>query len=339
MRSTPLVLLIAILLTASGTLASQRAATAQPNDPNGAYIALGDSIAFGVGSSLPDRRSYPALVHDVLETSLGSNVPFANLAVPGETAASFLADGQFDEFTRQVAAFGQTGIPIDVVTVTLGGNELLAQQSGDTNARQQALDEFRPSLEQAVGQIRDAVGDETAIILTTYYDLSEGDPSIPSTDSWWIEQFNAVIRQTAEQEGAVVADLNEPFRGRISDLTYHPYDVHPNNQGYRAIAAQIWRAIGWDTEPPVIQVVSEMGATRRTPTLQLDVADNVNVASVSVTVGDRPAQTPVDLGEGSYVLLLDLRGNNAGEYLVLIEAQDGAGNVSQIEHRIVMHAD
>lgn len=339
MRLTRLALLVALLLNSSGTLASPRGATAQPNEASRAYIALGDSIAVGVGSSLPDRRGYPALVQELMETSVGGAVPLVNLAVPGETAATFLADGQFAAFTEQVANFAEAGVPIEVVTVTLGGNELLAQESEDTTARQQGLDEFRLSLDQSVTQIRDTAGNGAAIILTTYYDLSEGDPAMPSTDAWWIEQFNSAIRQTAEREGAAIADLNELFQGRISELTHHPYDVHPNNQGYRAIAAQIWRAIGWDTEPPAIEVVSKMGATRRTPTLQLEVADNVDVARVTVTVDDRPAQTPVDLGDGSYVLLLDLRGDDAGEYSILIEAEDSAGNVSQIEHRIVMHAD
>lgn len=339
MHSMRLVLPIALLLTIGGTFSIQRDATAQQNESNGAYIALGDSIAFGVGSSLPDRRGYPALVHDLLEISTGSSAPHVNLGVPGETASSFMADGQLEAFMGELAAFEEAGIPIDIVTVTLGGNEMLAQQSGTTNERQAALNEFRASLGQAVAQIRDEVGDDTTIVLTTYYDLSEGDSSIASTDAWWIDQFNAVIRQTAEREGTAVADLNELFRGRISNYTHYPYDVHPKNQGYRAIAAQVWRAIGLDTEPPVIQVVSEPGATRRTPTLQLEVADNVDVAQVRVTVDDRPAETPVDLGAGRYVLLLDLRDDDAGEYSVLIQAEDSAGNVGHIEQRIVMHTD
>lgn len=339
MQSMRLALLIALLLTIGGTFSIQREATARQNEPNGAYIALGDSVAFGVGSSLPDRRGYPALVHSLLETSLGSDLTHINLGVPGETAASFMADGQLDTFIGELAALGDSGIPISIVTVTLGGNEILAQQEGTTTERQAALDAFRVSLDQAVARIRDAVGDGTTIVLTTYYDLSEGDPSIQWTDAWWIEQFNTVIRQTAESEGAVVADLNELFRDRISDYTHDPYDVHPKNQGYRAIATQVWSAIGLDTEPPVIQVVSDPGATRRTPTLQLEIADNVDVAQVRVTVDDRATQTPVDLGDGRYVLLLDLRDNDADEYLLRIEAEDSAGNVSHIEHRIVMNTD
>jgi lysophospholipase L1-like esterase len=339
MQPIRLGILITLLLAIGWTVSTQREIAAQQNESRGAYIALGDSIAFGIGSSLPDRRGYPALVHDLLETSAGSSLTHVNLGVPGETAASFMADGQLEAFIQELTVLGEAGIPIGVVTVTLGGNEMLAQQSGSTNARQAQLDDFRISLDQAVVQIRDAVGDETTIVLTTYYDLSEGDPSLQSTDAWWIEQFNAVIRQTAERERAAVADLNEPFRGRISDFTHYPYDVHPKNQGYRAIAAQVWSAIGLDTEPPVIQVVSGSEATRRTPTLQLEIADNVDVTQVRVTMDDRPAESPVDLGDGRYVLLLDLRDDEADEHLVLIEAEDSAGNTGHIEHRIVMNAD
>jgi lysophospholipase L1-like esterase len=339
MQSVRLALLIALFLTTGGAFSIQREATAQQNESNGAYIALGDSIAFGVGSSLPDRRGYPALVHGLLETSSGSGLAHVNLGVPGETAASFIADGQLEALLQELAAFGEAGIPVDIITVTLGGNEMLAQQTGATNERQAALSDFRTSLDQAVARIRDEVGDGASIVLTTYYDLSEGDPSIPSTDAWWIEQFNAVIRQTAESEGASVADLNEPFRGRIGDYTHYPYDVHPKNQGYRAIAAQVWSAIGLDMEPPVIQVVSDPEATRRMPTLQLEIADNVNIAQVRVSLDGRSTQTPVDLGDGHYVLLLDLRDDEADEYSVRIEAEDSAGNVGQVEHRVVVNTD
>lgn len=331
--------LVCMLTVVGACLSTQYPTAAQSTEPRGAYVALGDSIAFGVGSSLPERRGYPALVRAYLEIHGDAAVPSANHAMPGETAASFLSNGQLDAFARELAMFADAGISVNIVTISLGGNEMLAQRYGSTAERQTALDEFRISLDRAISRIREETGPETTMILTTYYDLSEGDPSIPTTDAWWIEQFNNVIRETAGRADARVAELAGAFRGQIEDYTYHPYDVHPDNQGYRAIATQVWRALGLDAEPPAIEVVSAPEATRRTPTLQLEVADNIAVEHVRVLLNDGTTLMPVDLGDGRYVLLLDLRNDDAGEYSLVIEAEDGAGNVRQVEHRIVVQAD
>lgn len=335
MRAVRLFVLLAFVLGIGG-ITSPRATTAQSS---GAYIALGDSIAAGIGSSLPERRGYPALVHDLLETTHAATVPFSNLGVPGETARSFIEGGQLDALAENVSDFRTAGVPIDIVTLTLGGNEMLAQRERGQSERRQALDEFRESYNDAVADVRAEIGDEPTLILTTYYDLSEGDPALQSTDAWWVEQFNSVIRDTAARHGAIVAELYEPFRGRIDEYTHHPYDVHPNNQGHRAIARQVWHAIGLDVEAPAIEVTSNSEATRRTPTLQMAVTDNVDIVQVRVTVSDGPPQSPVEVADGRYALLLDLRGSDAAEYSIAIEAQDSAGNVTQIEHRVTIQAD
>lgn len=335
MRAARLLVLLAILV-ALGGITSHRVTTAQSS---GAYIALGDSIAAGFGSSLPERRSYPALVHDLLETFHGATVPFTNLGVPGETARSFIEGGQLDALAGEVSDSRMAVVSIDVVTLTLGGNEMLAQRERGATERRQALDEFRESYDDAVAGVRTEIGDVPTLILTTYYDLSEGDPAQQSTDAWWVEQFNSVIRDTAARHGAIVAELYEPFRGRIDEYTNNPYDVHPNNQGYRAIARQVWHVLGLDTETPAVQVTSNSEATRRTPTLQMAVTDNVDVSQVRVTVSAGPPHSPVEVADGRYALLLDLRGDNATGYPIVIEAEDSAGNVTQIEHHVTIQAD
>ena len=331
--------LVAIIVIAGGmlgTLANQSPVSAQSPV---AYIALGDSIAYGIGSSLPDRRGYPPQVHDFIEQATGDMVMLSNLAVPGETAASFLTSGQVDELADTRRRLQEQNAPISLVTVSLGGNEMLAQRYSGVVERQQALAEFRDSLDIALSRIREEVGSSPDMVLTTYYDLSEGDPAAQSSDAWWIAQFNAVIRETAERHDAVVADVNEAFEGNISSFTLHPYDVHPKNQGYRAIAEQVWSALGWDTTAPGIQVLSDATTTRRTPTLQMEVTDNIAVASVSVVVGDGEPEHAVHVGDGRYVLLLDLRDSDETWYQITIEASDAAGNVSRMDVQLVVETN
>lgn len=303
------------------------------------YIALGDSIAFGVGSSLPERRSYPSIISAILEEYSGTRTEMVNHSVPGETASSFLTEGQLSAFVDTVQRYVESGVGIGVVTLSLGGNDILAGQPGNVEEREQALADFRTNYEEAIARIQAEVGRDATLVITTYYDLSEGDPSIESSDSWWIEQFNQAIRETAGRHGAVVAEIGEAFRGNIAEYTHHPYDIHPKNQGYRAIARQVWSAIGFDQEPPEVQVTSSTEATRRTPTLQFMVEDNVDVASVTVRIDAGTPVRPVDTGDGHYVLLLDLRGDEKSTYDILISARDSAGNLTEIEHRIAIVID
>jgi lysophospholipase L1-like esterase len=334
MNTRLLITIALILAVATTSLLAQRPALARSE---GAYIALGDSVAYGIGSSFPDRRSYPALVREFLEVYLDGRVELINLAVPGETAASFLENGQYQALSETVSILEEGDTRLEVVTVSLGGNEMLARRSAGAVERQQALREFRDSFEETVSRIRAEIGSSPVLVLTTYYDLSEGDAAVESSDAWWVEQFNQVIRESAGRHDATVAELDNTFRDRIQELTHAPYDVHPKNQGYRAIARQVWSAIGFDNEPPVITVLSGETASRRMPTLQAEVTDNVGVASVSARVGSDASMDMLHTGGGHYVALLDFRGQAPGERQIIVTAMDSAGTTSQVEHRLTLN--
>ena len=302
----------------------------------GLYVALGDSIAAGIGSSLPRTRSYPALVHDWLEALNGTTLPYVNLGTPGETASSFVAGEQLANFRAEVERAADAGLPVSAVTVSLGGNELLNERSSSLSDRQAALDEFRGSLAQALAAIRGAVGPDVPVVLTTYYDVSEGDPTQVFTDAWWIEQFNQAIRNEGEQIGARVAALEPVFAGRLAELTRYPIDVHPTNQGFRAIAEAIWRALDFDQVAPTVEIRSPETAQRRTPTLSFTAADAVGVAAVVVTVDDI-ALTAIETGPGEYVTLLRIA-PGAMSATVVIEVSDVAGNVQRQEQQVRVEA-
>jgi lysophospholipase L1-like esterase len=320
--------LLTLSLLAGAVAAPQRAGAAS----TGAYIARGDSVAAGIGSSLPRTRSYPALVHGWLVAQLGGNVLFANLAVPGETTATFISGGQFERFTQEVACDRQAGLPVLAVTVTLGGNELLDVNGQGLSDRQAALDDFRQRFPDALGQIR-AQAPDARLVVTTYYDPTAGDASVQFSDAWWIAQFNAVIADAAQAQGASVADANAGFQHMTDTYTRYPLDVHPTNAGHLALARLVWGALRFDREPPRIAVTPQAGNPRRTPTLRFSVSDPAGLQNVQVTVdtpgaGAAPPVT-VDGEQDHYATLLDFTAIDAGSVTVTIEAIDQAGNVGQ----------
>ncbi|MDQ3548272.1 MAG: SGNH/GDSL hydrolase family protein [Chloroflexota bacterium] len=295
----------------------------------GVYIALGDSIAAGVGASLPRTRGNTAIVVGWLERLSGETVPYENLAIPGETATTFIDGGQLQRFRETVAQSRAAGVPLAAVSVTLGGNELLRLQTTGLSDRQTGLDDFTSQYAAALSAIRAEIGPDTPLVVTTYYDLTEGDATIQFSDAWWVEQFNAVIRRGAAEHEAGVADIATLFEGRIGDYTYDPFDVHPSNAGHLAIAQSIWTALQLDDQPPSVSVSANTEGIRSTPTVQFSVDDNVKVRSVAVRSDDLTIRGPFETGENRYALLLDLTSTDHDEVALTIEISDDAGNVTR----------
>jgi acyl-CoA thioesterase-1 len=297
---------------------------------DGLYIALGDSIAAGIGSSLPRTRSYPAILEMLRTSQSGQALGVENLAIPGETAASFRSNGQLDRFRLSVDSAAQAGTRIDLVTVTLGGNEMLTLREADRAQRQTTLDAFALEYPAVLHDIRATLGPHTTIVVTTYYDLSEGDAGREGTDAWWIAQFNFVIMATAQQEQALIADLATAFDGRMRELTHYPYDVHPNNAGQRVIAETIWTALAVDTQRPTIAVRTPTDVTRPTPTIRFAASDDSGPPRVSISASGSGMMGPFDLGSGEYAVLLIL-GDAGGDASVTIVARDAAGNETELD--------
>ena len=106
------------------------ASAAPPTRP--VYLALGDSLALGVGATVPERVGYVPRFHHALQPAKrGGPHALINLAVPGATSASFITNGQL---ASAVAAINDPTTDVQVVTLDIGGNDLLALLQGHVPA-------------------------------------------------------------------------------------------------------------------------------------------------------------------------------------------------------------
>ncbi len=309
------------------------------------YIALGDSIAAGLVTSLPRDRGYPALVSNLLE-KLDASAPEptalkpVNLAVPGETDESFVANNQLKTFQDEIASVKSRGADLQLVTVTLGGNDILQLQNKSDADRQAGLDRFRSSYPAAIDDVERALGDlKPIIVVTTYYDLTGGDPQQKNSDAWWVAQFNDVIRSTAQQHGLKVADLEQAFRGHIQEWTWYPLDVHPNNDGHAEIAKLVWQASGLDQSPPVVKITKPASGqlSRMIPTVSASVTDNVGVSDVQLWVNGAEVSSLIyepQLNE--YVGLWDGTQSTTDQVTLSVHATDLAGHVTTTDVTVTL---
>ena len=315
--------------------------------PEQVYLALGDSIAAGLVTSLPRDRGFAWLVRDLIErsnTAAGTpaTVTLDNLAVPGETTSSFVSGGQLQRAQREIAAIKARGGVLRAVTVTLGGNDLLNLAGASQSARQAGLDRFKTDYPVALDAVRAALEDQKPdIVVTTYYDLSEGDPNQQGSDAWWVAQFNAVIRQAAAADGARVADLEPAFRGHITEWTWYPSDVHPNNAGQAEIARLVWQALGYDQKPPTVTIErpSAGAQDRRVLTVRAKASDDIGVTRVELLVGGKAAGDLLYVpSQGAYLGVWDGRSAATSATTLTVRASDLAGHQTTADVTVTLPA-
>lgn len=232
----------------------------------GAYLALGDSITFGIGVPRPQRNGFVTRVAEALaaadaEPRIGSTRVFA---VPGETAAGFL-ERRLDDVERAIAELGPR---VELVTIGLGANEILRARRDAACVADRAGEACRAVVDAAsagAASALDAVvagvqssleraGSDAVVMLLAYYNpdldplaaasVAGADGSVGCDPLEERPGLNDRVACIAEARAARLVDLYAAFLGREDELTrFGSGDVHPNAEGYAVIAETILEAL------------------------------------------------------------------------------------------------
>jgi len=255
--TAPLAPIVAVVLAAAGAASG---AYAQQT-----YIALGDSVGFGIttGASYTQLssgdRGYVAPVADWLASRNGGVRPdVMNLSIFGDDTASFFntseasraintnydalfpPTSQASRFALAVAQAAADGRPVTTVTISLGANDLLdvvkspgflalpPLQQGAMVI--QALTDAANNLAMVYASVRTALP-MAEIIAVGYYDPFAaliGNPN-PAFTSSAVQNLNAIIEGTAQTVGARYVDNFSAFSGQEAVLTNIQTDPEPFN--------------------------------------------------------------------------------------------------------------
>jgi lysophospholipase L1-like esterase len=256
-------------ITAALPLALLPAAAGQAGPPSPAgYLALGDSVAAGVGA--PAGQGYvPLLAGDLAAArncgqgqALGCRIELDNRSVGGATTVSLIS-GQLPGAVTELRERNGNRTPVDdvrLITITIGGNDVftpvIAACAAGFSATCQAtvaaqFAQVSANYATILGQLREAAGPKTTIAVMTYYNplphpgcrftslTSLGDLVLegggPLTSG-----LNDIIRTQAAAFGAVVVETG----AIVAPTEVQPDCLHPNTAGHADIAEAFYDAVG-----------------------------------------------------------------------------------------------
>lgn len=336
LRALSIVALVALVLLGSTPGRAAPSAAPARQGSGEMYLALGDSLGVGLLSSMPDARGYVAILHGLLEQQTGRAIVLNNLSVSGETAHSLITGGQIQAARNAITTARGNGWRVSPITIDIGGNDLRALQGADDKARETGLATFRADIAWIFDALIAATtqnGVRTSDIITmTIYNPYGGDPQIVRSDAWWVARFNAAITEEAAKREIAVADVYGRFVGKERDLTWVPLDFHANNRGHIAIAEEFWKAAGYDTTAPKLEIVAPTTGplARSVPTFKVRASDDIGVTRVELRLDDKPLPDPVFASNlGLWVGYWDARTAPPGQHRLTVSVADAAGNTTR----------
>jgi lysophospholipase L1-like esterase len=240
---------------------------APSNEPDGpvVYVALGDSISIDHYAGGPGRGGASLLARNRDDdfpqwrgrdlATLHPSLDYHLLATDGGTTSTLL--------DSQLPHLEASAIAPNLVTLTIGGNDILGAY-GDTERARQIVSVVRSRVGQALVRLRRMLrGRSDPMIVGTVYDPSDGtgDASRVGLPPWpqavdVLAELNAQLREVAAEHGARIADIHGYFLGHglragnpaqadprpANRNLWYCNIIEPNAWGASAVRAAFWDA-------------------------------------------------------------------------------------------------
>jgi acyl-CoA thioesterase I len=170
------------------------------------YVALGDSVAQGIGASKP-QKGYVGLVAEYLAESRGKNVHVINLSKSGAKID--------DVQSRQLPELERLDIGNQrVITLDIGANDIATFAAADF---EREMDELMARLPK-----------DTIIADIPYFGGSRLGKHQPK-----VEEANQVMSRLADKHGFELANVHENIAKNHGIRTFAADLFHPSDYGYK----------------------------------------------------------------------------------------------------------
>jgi lysophospholipase L1-like esterase len=204
------------------------------------YVALGDSLAAGVGA----QRGYVERYAEHVRIDTGARVRVVNLGVSGQTSAELLGSLREDRATRGALRGAE------VITLNIGINDLgragEAYENGacggadNEECLRAAVEEVKGNWDEIVAEVSSLRPVDGTIIRTAGLGYV---PRVGGVYGPYLDDVNRHIATTATESGIPYAEVH------LGEEGMSPDGVHPNDAGYEVIAREL-RGLGYGPLSP-----------------------------------------------------------------------------------------
>lgn len=202
------------------------------------YVALGDSLAAG---QTPNRE-IDIGYSDLIAQEISRNQPLAfyskDLAFPGFTTADVLERVQSEEAKPLLAN-------ANVITISAGANDLLQliqvdAKSGSLSFQQipvdYSLNKARENMTVLLTELKKRAPKAQVYVMGYYYAYPHVRDSQKVGIGIQLDKLNTILARVAKEAGVNFVSVDQTFGQAAKDKIPNPSDVHPNVEGYRAMA-------------------------------------------------------------------------------------------------------
>lgn len=206
------------------------------------YVALGDSLAAGQTPYSEIGDGYADMIAEELERQEQLAEYTKELAVSGYTTDDILKQLASEEAIETVQA-------ADLITISAGANDLLrlvrinptsGEVEFDEAQVEKELNNIRGNMETVITKLNDEAPDASIYIMGYYFPFPHLQENQKDELANRLDQLNGILKDVAEGQEADFVPVDEAFGENALDKLPNAADIHPNREGYEAMADAFW---------------------------------------------------------------------------------------------------
>ncbi|WP_419871716.1 S-layer homology domain-containing protein [Candidatus Pristimantibacillus sp. PTI5] len=213
------------------------------------YLALGDSLAVGMTPFKSVGLSYTDMLADNIR-SFGYLGEFnKNHTYPGYTTQDVLNDIQNNVTTPNGKTIQQNIASADVITLDIGANDFIKQLSPAYTLDPSIVPVLIQQVGTNTGLIISAIkqlNPTVNIYVMGLYDAFHNFPLTAIQKQQFavvLDYLNQALAGAAVQTGAIYVPTKVAVAADYGNNLPNPLDIHPSEQGYKAIADAFWNVM------------------------------------------------------------------------------------------------
>ena len=265
------------------------------------YVALGDSLAAGQTPNREIDTGYSDLIAQELARSQPLAFYSKDLSFPGFTTADVLERVK----SKEARPLLQNA---NVITISAGANDLLRlirsdAKSGSLSFQQisadYSLNGVRKNMQTILSDLKKIAPKTEVYVMGYYFAYPHARESQKAGTAKQLNVLNEILAKVAKEAGATFVSVDAAFGEKTIDKVPNPSNVHPNAEGYRAMANSFFNvyAIG------VLQVEQYEVPVANPLTFE----QILQVQQSAVKAGDETAALPSSTLDEEYIAVTEIK--------------------------------